>query len=180
MRTQLEGYKGNLRKFYAPVSESKFNADKLQFTDTSGSNLPYRMNNVDGAPTIKHDVLSLGAMIDFSRERVKVWGYSDISTSTSTYQEFDLSGLISISKYQVRPASVKLTVNSVGQFTIPPGTNTSRVDYYFADNYKKLRLTKFNTYTTGFSSGRGIGYGITLKSGDTIMLKYKIQPIDLD
>ena len=179
MRTQLEGYKGNLRKFYAPVSESKFNADKLQFTDTSGSNLPYRMNNIDGEPTIKHDVLSLGAMQDFSRERIKVWGYSDISTSTSTYQEFDLSGLFSISKYQVRPASVKLIVNNVGQFNKLPWTTTSRVDYYFADNYKKLRLTKFNTYTTGFSSGRGIGYGITLKSGDTIMLKYKIQPIDL-
>ena len=58
MITQLEGYKGNLRKFVSAVSESIFNADKLQFTDESGSNLPYRMNNVDGAPIIKHDVFA--------------------------------------------------------------------------------------------------------------------------
>ncbi len=180
MRTELEGYKGNLRKFYAPVSESKFNADKLQLTDSSGSNLPFRINNLDGEPTIKHDVLSLGAMQDFTREHVKVWGYSDISTSTSAYQEFDLATLFSVSKYKVRLGSVKLFVNRVGQFNRPPWTSSSRVDYYFADNYRKLRLSKFNTYTTGFSSGDGIGYGITLKSGDEIMFKYKLQPIDLD
>lgn len=170
MRTELEGYKGTLRKFYAPVSESKFNADKLQFTDTSGSNLPYRMNNLDGEPTMKFDVLSMGAMRDFSRERIKVWGYTDISTSTSAYQEFDLSALFSISKYKVRAGSVKLFVNSVLQFNKPNWTTTTGTDYYYADNYKKLRLKKFLTEN----------YGITLQSGDEIRLKYKIQPVDLD
>ena len=91
MITQLEGYKGNLRKFVSPVSESIFNADKIEFTDESGSNLPYRMNNLDGAPTIKYDIMSMGAMRDFSRERVRELGFTDISTSTSDYQEFDLS-----------------------------------------------------------------------------------------
>ncbi len=173
MRTQLEGYKGNLRKFYAPVSESKYNADKLQFTDTSGSNLPYRMNNIDGEPTIKHDVLSLGAMIDFSRERIKEYGYSDISTSTSEYQEFDLSDLFSISKYKIRKESFKLTVNKILQFNIPPWTTSTGTDYYFADSYKKVRVKKQVIES-------GVIKGITLESGDQIVLKYKIQPRDLD
>ncbi len=173
MRTQLEGYKGNLRKFYAPVSESKFNADKLQFTDTSGSNLPYRMNNIDGEPTIKHDVLSMGAMIDFSRERIKEYGYSDISTITSEYQEFDLSDLFSVSKYVPRLGSFKLTINQIEQLNIPPWTLTTGTDYYFADNYKKVRVKKQVIES-------GIFRGITLQSGDQIVFRYKIQPRDLD
>ena len=173
MRTQLEGYKGNLRKFYAPVSESKFNADKLQFTDTSGSNLPYRMNNIDGEPTIKHDVLSMGAMIDFSRERIKEYGYTDISTSTSEYQEFDLSDLISFTKYKLRHGSFKLLVNKILQLNIPPWTTSTGTDYYFADNYKKVRVKKQVNES-------GVIKGITLESGDQIVLKYKIQPRDLD
>ena len=173
MRTQLEGYKGNLRKFYAPVSESKFNADKLQFTDTSGSNLPYRMNNIDGEPTIKHDVLSMGAMIDFSRERVREFGYSDISTSTSEYQEFDFSGLFSVSKYVPRLGSFKLTINQIEQFNIPPWSSATGTDYYFADSYKKVRVRKQ-------VMDSGIVRGITLQSGDQIVFRYKIQPRDLD
>ncbi len=173
MRTQLEGYKGNLRKFYAPVSESKYNADKLQFTDTSGSNLPYRMNNIDGEPTIKHDVLSLGAMIDFSRERIKEYGYSDISTSTSEYQEFDFSGLFSVSKYVLRLVSFKLTINQIEQFNIPPWSSATGTDYYFSDNYNKVRVKKQVIEI-------GILRGITLQSGDQIVFRYKIQPRDLD
>ena len=173
MRTQLEGYKGNLRNFYAPVSESKFNADKLQFTDTSGSNLPYRMNNIDGEPTIKYDVLSMGAMIDFSRERIKEFGYSDISTSTSEYQEFDLSDLFSVSKYIPRRESFKLSVNKIVQFNIPPWISATGTDYYFADNYKKVRVKKQVIES-------GVVRGITLQSGDQIVLRYKIQPRDLD
>ena len=173
MRTQLEGYKGNLRNFYAPVSESKFNADKLQFTDTSGSNLPYRMNNIDGEPTIKYDVLSMGAMIDFSRERIKEFGYSDISTSTSEYQEFDLNDLFSVSKYTPRRESFKLSVNKIVQFNIPPWTSATGTDYYFADSYKKVRVKKQVIES-------GVVRGITLQSGDQIVLRYKIQPRDLD
>ena len=173
MRTQLEGYKGNLRKFYAPVSESKYNADKLQFTDTSGSNLPYRMNNIDGEPTIKYDVLSMGAMIDFSRERIREYGYTDISTSTSEYQEFDLSDLFSVTKYTLRLGSFKLLVNKVLQFNIPPWTTSTGTDYYFADNYKKVRVKKKVNES-------GVIKGITLESGDQIVLKYKIQPRNLD
>jgi len=169
MRTELEGYKGTIRNFVAPVSESKFNADKFTFTDASGSNLPFRMNNILGEPSRKHDVLSMGAMLDFSRERIKVWGYSDISTSTSTYQEFDLSTLYSISRYKLRPTSGKLFVNSVLQFNKPSWTGTTGVDYYYADNYKKLRLRKKTLDS-------GVLRGITLASGDEILLKYKIQP----
>ena len=173
MRTQLEGYKGNLRKFYAPVSESKYNADKLQFTDMSGSNLPYRMNNIDGEPTIKYDVLSMGAMIDFSRERIKEYGYSDISTITSEYQEFDLSDLFSVSKYIPRPGSFKLTINQIVQFNIPPWTTSTGTDYYFADNYKKVRVKKRVNES-------GVIRGITLECGAQIVFRYKIQPRDLD
>ena len=173
MITQLEGYKGNLRKFVSAVSESIFNADKLQFTDESGSNLPYRMNNLDGAPTIKYDVLSMGAMRDFSTDRVRELGFTDISTSTSDYQEFDLGVLHSVSKYQPRPASFKFSVNQIQQINRPPWTAATGTDFYFADNYKKVRLRKL-THDSGKVKG------ITLKSGDQIIFRYKIQPIDLD
>ncbi len=173
MITQLEGYKGNLRKFVSAVSESIFNADKLQFTDESGSNLPYRMNNLDGAPTIKYDILSLGAMRDFSTDRVRELGFTDISTSTSDYQEFDLGVLHSVSKYQPRPASFKFSVNQIQQISRPPWTTATGTDFYFADNYKKVRLRKL-THDSGKVKG------ITLKSGDQIIFRYKIQPIDLD
>ncbi len=173
MITQLEGYKGNLRKFVSAVSESIFNADKLQFTDESGSNLPYRMNNLDGAPTIKYDILSLGAMRDFSTDRVRELGFTDISTSTSDYQEFDLGVLHSVSKYQPRPASFKFSVNQIQQISKPPFTTVIGTDFYFADNYKKVRLRKL-------TNDSGKVKGITLKSGDQIIFRYKIQPIDLD
>jgi len=177
MITQLEGYKGNLRKFVSAVSESIFNADKLQFTDESGSNLPYRMNNLDGAPTIKYDIMSMGAMKDFSRERVRELGFTDISTSTSDYQEFDLSVFHSVSKYQPRPASFKFSVNQIQQISKPPWTTAIGTDFYFADNYKKVRLRKKTNDTSGVA---GTIKGITLKSGDQIIFRYKIQPIDLD
>lgn len=173
MITQLEGYKGNLRKFVSAVSESIFNADKLQFTDESGSNLPYRMNNLDGDPTIKYDIMSMGAMKDFSRERVRELGFTDISTSTSDYQEFDLSVFHSVSKHQPRPASFKFSVNQIQQINRPPWTAATGTDFYFADNYKKVRLRKL-THDSGKVKG------ITLKSGDQIIFRYKIQPIDLD
>ena len=33
MRQYLEGYKGSIRKYMAPVSESVFNADVMEFKD---------------------------------------------------------------------------------------------------------------------------------------------------
>ena len=35
MKEFFQGYKGSNRKFMAPVSESKFNADVMEFKDTN-------------------------------------------------------------------------------------------------------------------------------------------------
>ena len=37
MREFLEGYKGSTRKFMAPVSESRFNADVMEFKDSNNN-----------------------------------------------------------------------------------------------------------------------------------------------
>jgi hypothetical protein len=174
MRTQLEGYKGNLRKFIAPVSESKFNADKFHFTDTSGSNLPYRMNNIVGHATRYQDVMSLGAMVDYMSEKIKEYTFSDISTSTSEYQEFNIGSLWNVSKYKLRNGSIKLFVNRVLQIAKPPFISTTGVDYYLLDSYKKLRIRKRYVNEIG-----GKIMGVTLESGDEIIFKYRIQPIQL-
>ena len=42
MRQFLEGYKGSTRKFMAPVSESRFNADVMEFRDESRNKIPFQ------------------------------------------------------------------------------------------------------------------------------------------
>ena len=60
MREFLQGYKGSNRKFMAPVSESKFNADVMEFKDTNNNRVPFQMANEKGYATKNADVISLG------------------------------------------------------------------------------------------------------------------------
>ena len=49
MRQFLEGYKGSTRKFMAPVSESRFNADVMEFKDENNNQVPFNMANRKGS-----------------------------------------------------------------------------------------------------------------------------------
>ena len=48
MKEFFQGYKGSNRKFMAPVSESKFNADVMEFKDTNSNRVPFQMANKKG------------------------------------------------------------------------------------------------------------------------------------
>ena len=61
----------------------------------------------------------------------------------------------------------------VALMTLSPWSSATGTDYYFADNYKKVRVKKQVIES-------GILRGITLQSGDQIVFRYKIQPRDLD
>ena len=68
MITELQGFKGSTRKYTAPVSESAFSGDQLQFfSNLSGSlkdgrqdKMPYKMNMRNGRALEEHDVLLYG------------------------------------------------------------------------------------------------------------------------
>ena len=65
MREFLQGYKGSNRKFMAPVSESKFNADVMEFKDTNSNRVPFQMANKKGFSTKNADVIGLlGFLLD--------------------------------------------------------------------------------------------------------------------
>ena len=51
MKEFFQGYKGSNRKFMAPVSESKFNADVMEFKDTNSNRVPFQMANKKGYST---------------------------------------------------------------------------------------------------------------------------------
>ena len=65
MITELQGFKGSTRKYTAPVSESVFSGDQLQFySNLSGSlkdgrqdKMPFTMNMRSGRATELHHVL---------------------------------------------------------------------------------------------------------------------------
>ena len=65
MITELQGFKGSTRKYTAPVSESAFSGDQLQFySNLSGSlkdgrqdKMPFTMNMRSGRATDLHHVL---------------------------------------------------------------------------------------------------------------------------
>ena len=65
MITELQGFKGSTRKYTAPVSESAFSGDQLQFySNLSGSlkdgrqdKMPFAMNMRNGRATDEQHVL---------------------------------------------------------------------------------------------------------------------------
>ena len=72
MREFLQGYKGSNRKFMAPVSESKFNADVMEFKDTNNNRVPFqklimrdsKISNYTPDDVLKKDMLDKYADIN--------------------------------------------------------------------------------------------------------------------
>ena len=60
MREFFQGYKGSNRKFMAPVSESVFNADVMEFKDENNNQLPFQMANKRGYAKNNADVIAFG------------------------------------------------------------------------------------------------------------------------
>jgi len=162
MREFLQGYKGSTRKFMTPVSESKFNADVMEFKDTNSNRVPFQMANKKGYATMNADVISLGD--GNFRYGIKKQHYtlSDFSEE-STYYQLNL-GLNSTDKL----GNFSISVNTVKQAYSPNGnTETFEADFNLVDNYRQVRLYKKYAQNSKL-------FGIDLTSSDSIQIEYQL------
>ena len=162
MRQFLEGYKGSTRKFMAPVSESKFNADVMEFKDSNSKRVPFQMANKIGYATKNADVIGLqDGNFRYNIKR-KNYTLSEFSEE-STYYQLDL-GLNSTDKLSV----LIVTINTVLQAQSPIGnTETFEADFNLVDNYRQVRLYKKYAQNSKL-------FGMDLTSSDDIQLEYQL------
>jgi len=162
MRQYFEGYKGSTRKYMAPVSESKFNADVMEFKDTNSNRVPFQMANKKGYATKNADVINLkDGNFRYNIKR-KNYTLSDFSEE-STYYQLNL-GLDTTDKLN----NLSVSVNTVKQAYSPNGnTETFEADFNLVDNYRQVRLYKKYVQNSKL-------FGIDLTSSDDIQLEYQL------
>ena len=162
MRQFLEGYKGSTRKFMAPVSESRFNADVMEFRDESRNKIPFQMANQKGYATKNADVIGFGDGNLRYNKKMKNYKLTNFSEE-STYYQLDL-GLNSADKLSV----FIMSVNGIYQNQSPKGnTETFEADFNLVDNYRQVRLYKKYVQNSKL-------FGITLTSSDSIQIEYQL------
>jgi hypothetical protein len=162
MRQFLQGYKGSTRNFMAPVSESKFNADVMEFKDSNGARVPFDMSNRLGYATKNPDVIAYSdGLARYHRKNVN-YTLSDCSEEATYYQlDFNFASSDKI-------GTISLNVNNIYQVPSPKGnTSTFEADFYLVDNYRQLRL--FKKY--GQNSKL---FGMDLNSSDNIQVEYQL------
>jgi hypothetical protein len=173
MITELQGFKGSTRKYTAPVSESVFSGDQLQFySNVSGSlkdgrqdKMPFTMNMRSGRATGEQHVVHYKDTKRFTQMRKMELRYNDIETNASTYQTFNLA--LSVG-FRATVMGTRVKVNGVTQINKSPWTNTSGVDYYFSNNYRKINIRKPHAPS-------GVAYGVTLIDGDVIQIEHQTE-----
>ena len=173
MITELQGFKGSTRKYTAPVSESAFSGDQLQFySNLSGSlkdgrqdKMPFTMNMRSGRATGEQHVVHYKDTKRFTQMRKMELRYNDIETNASTYQTFNLA--LSVG-FRATVMGTRVKVNGVTQINKSPWTNTSGVDYYFSNNYRKINIRKPHAPS-------GVAYGVTLIDGDVIQIEHQTE-----
>ena len=162
MRQFLEGYKGSTRKFMAPVSESRFNADVMEFRDESRNKIPFQMANQKGYSTKKADVISFSDGNFRYNKKIKNYKLSNFSEE-STYYQLNL-GLNSTDNLD----NISVSVNTVKQAFSPKGnTETFEADFNLVDNYRQVRLYKKYVQNSKL-------FGIDLNSSDDIEIEYQL------
>ena len=173
MITELQGFKGSTRKYTAPISESAFSGDQLQFySNVSGSlkdgrqdKMPFTMNMRSGRATGEQHVVHYKDTKRFTQMRKMELRYNDIETNASTYQTFNLA--LSVG-FRATVMGTRVKVNGVTQINKSPWTNTSGVDYYFSNNYRKINIRKPHAPS-------GVAYGVTLIDGDVIQIEHQTE-----
>ena len=162
MKEFFQGYKGSNRKFMAPVSESKFNADVMEFKDTNSNRVPFQMANQKGYATRNADVINFGDgnhRYSIKRNNYKLSNFSE----ESTYYQLNL-GLNSTDNLD----NISVSVNTVKQAFSPKGnTETFEADFNLVDNYRQVRLYKKYVQNSKL-------FGITLTSSDSIQIEYQL------
>ena len=162
MKQYFEGYKGSTRKYMAPVSESKFNADVMEFKDTNSNRVPFQMANQKGYATKNADVIGYGdanVRYNIKRKNYKLSNFSE----ESTYYQLDL-GLPSTDKI----ADIHMFINGVSYEESPRGnTETFEADFNLVDNYRQVRLYKKYGQNSKL-------FGIDLNSSDDVEIHYQL------
>ena len=162
MKQYFEGYKGSTRKYMAPVSESKFNADVMEFKDTNSNRVPFQMANQKGYATKNADVIGYGdanVRYNIKRKNYKLSNFSE----ESTYYQLDL-GLPSTDKI----ADIHMFINGVSYEESPRGnTETFEADFNLVDNYRQVRLYKKYVQNSKL-------FGIDLNSSDDVEIHYQL------
>ena len=162
MKEFFQGYKGSNRKFMAPVSESKFNADVMEFKDTNSNRVPFQMANKKGFSTKNADVVGFidgNHRYNIRRNNYELSNFSE----ESTYYQLDL-GLNSTDNID----NISVSVNTVKQAFSPKGnTETFEADFNLVDNYRQVRLYKKYGQNSKL-------FGIDLNSSDDIEIEYQL------
>ena len=162
MREFLQGYKGSNRKFMAPVSESKFNADVMEFKDTNNNRVPFQMANEKGYATKNADVISLGDGNHRYNIKRRNYKLSDFSEESTYYQlDLDLSSTDNLGNINVSVNTVKQAISLKGN------TENFEADFNLVDNYRQLRLYKKYAQNNKL-------FGIDLISDDSIQIEYQL------
>jgi len=146
----------------APVSESKFNADVMEFKDTNSNRVPFQMANKRGYATKNADVIGYGDgnhRYNIKRKNYKLSNFSE----ESTYYQLNL-GLSSTDNLH----NINVSVNTVKQAISPKGnTETFEADFNLVDNYRQVRLYKKYAQNSKL-------FGIDLTSSDSIQIEYQL------
>ena len=146
----------------APVSESRFNADVMEFKDENNNQLPFNMANKKGYATKNADVMAFGDSNLRYGTKIKKYKLSDFSEE-STYYQVDL-GFASTEKL----ATLNIDVNGLRQSPSPNGnTATFEADFNLVDNYRQVRLYKKYAQNSKL-------FGIDLSSSDDIQIEYQL------
>ena len=146
------GLKGRTRQFTFPVSESSFSGDRVMFTDTGSVTLGYSFDNKNGIPTVDTDLIHLSSANERYYQQRQHFTFSDIDSSTSTYNEFTPT---IAENYRIRNGSLRIFINGIEQLSNVDQTQSASADFFIDTTQTKFRVHKLT-----FDN-----FGMELKSG---------------
>ena len=146
------GLKGRTRQFTFPVSESSFSGDRVMFNDTGSVTLGYSFDNKNGIPTVDTDLIHLSSANERYYQQRQHFTFSDIDSSTSTYNEFTPT---IAENYRIRNGSLRIFINGIEQLSNVDQTQSASADFFIDTTQTKFRVHKLT-----FDN-----FGMELKSG---------------
>ena len=149
------GLKGRTRQFTFPVSESKFSGDRVMFNDTGSITLGYSFDNKNGIPTVDTDLIHLSSANERYYQQQEHFTFSDIGSSTSTYNEFTPT---IADNYRIRNGSLRIFINGIEQLSNVDQTESASADFFIDTTQTKFRVHKLT-----FDN-----FGMELKSGSVV------------
>ena len=146
------GLKGRTRQFTFPVSESSFSGDRVMFNDTGSVTLGYSFDNKNGIPAVDTDLIHLSSANERYYQQRQHFTFSDIDSSTSTYNEFTPT---IAENYRIRNGSLRIFINGIEQLSNVDQTQSASADFFIDTTQTKFRVHKLT-----FDN-----FGMELKSG---------------